>query len=78
MRGVSAPDSGGQGMGRILMVLTMILLAGLFVAAGAWLTYFGLGAGGEGTSRSWATLGPILAGLGVALVIVTFNRGKNR
>ena len=55
----------------VLAFVAKILAAGLLVAVGAWLTYFGLGAGGGGTSRSWATFGPILAGLGVALVIVT-------
>lgn len=55
----------------VLAFVAKILAAGLLVAVGAWLTYFGLGAGGGGTSRSWATFGPLLAGLGVALVIVT-------
>jgi len=48
--------------------------ATVLVALGGFLTFFGLGgADGEATSRSWASLGPILAGLGVALVIVTFR-----
>ena len=55
----------------VLAFVAKILAAGLLVAVGAWLTYFGLGAGGGGTSRSWATFGPLLAGFGVALVIVT-------
>lgn len=55
----------------VLAFVAKIVAAGLLVAVGAWLTYFGLGAGGGGTSRSWATFGPLLAGLGVALVIVT-------
>ena len=54
-----------------LAFLAKILLAALLMAVGAWLTYFGLGAGGGDTSRSWATFGPLLAGFGVALVIVT-------
>lgn len=54
----------------VLAFSAKILLAALLVAIGAWLTYFGLGAGGGDTSRSWATFGPILAGLGVALLIV--------
>ena len=49
----------------------MALLAALLMGIGAWLTYFGLGAGGGDTSRSWATFGPLLAGLGVALAVVT-------
>jgi hypothetical protein len=58
-------------MKSVLAVMAKILVAAILVAIGAWLTYFGLGAGGGDTSRSWATFGPILAGLGVALVIVT-------
>lgn len=53
------------------------VLAALLVGIGAWLTYHGLGAGGGDTSRSWATFGPLLTGLGVALVIVTVKgRGE--
>lgn len=51
--------------------LVKTLLAALLVGIGAWLTYFGLGLGGGDTSRPWATFGPLLAGLGVALAIVT-------
>ncbi|GAB6986620.1 hypothetical protein JCM10369A_31440 [Nocardioides pyridinolyticus] len=48
--------------------------AAAMVALGGFLTFFGLGGlDGEATSRSWATLGPVLAGLGVALAIVTFR-----
>ena len=46
--------------------------AAVLIALGGFLTWFGLGGtDGGATSRSWATLGPVLAGLGVALVIVT-------
>lgn len=65
-------------MGRFVALVALALLSGLLLALGGWLTYFGLGARGDGTSRSWATLGPLLAGFGVALVIVTVNRGRNK
>ena len=56
--------------------ITGLLGAAVLVALGGFLTYFGLGGGeAEATSRSWATVGPLLAGLGVALVIVTFQSG---
>lgn len=55
---------------RFLGIATAVVLIGL----GVFLTLFGLGGlDGGATSRSWATLGPILAGFGVALVIVTFK-----
>ena len=60
------------------LFLTSLLLAGLLVGVGAWLTFYGLGAGGGATSRSWATLGPLLGGFGVALLIVTVNRRRDR
>lgn len=60
-----------------LAFVSKSLMAATLVAIGAWLTYYGLGAGGSGTSRSWATVGPLLAGLGVALVIVTVNGRRN-
>lgn len=62
----------------ILAFVATSLLAAALVASGAWLTYYGLGAGGGDTSRSWATFGPLLAGLGVALVIVMVNGRRNR
>ena len=44
----------------------------LLIVLGGFLTLFGLGGtDGGATSRSWATLGPIIAGFGVALAIVT-------
>lgn len=49
----------------------------LLLAAGATLTFYGLGGGDGGqTSRSWATLGPVLGGFGVALVIVALGKSK--
>ena len=52
-----------------------LAFAVLLLAGGGLLTFFGLGGSGGGAmSRSWATLGPILAGFGVALAIVTFKR----
>ncbi|SFB38035.1 hypothetical protein SAMN05192575_109101 [Nocardioides alpinus] len=54
------------------------VLAALLVGIGAWLTYHGLGAGGGNTSRSWATFGPLLAGLGVALAIVAVTGRGHR
>lgn len=60
--------------GHFLAFAVKLVAATLLMAAGAWLTYFGLGAGGGGTSRSWATVGPLVAGFGVALVIVAFKR----
>ena len=65
-------------MKALLSLVAQILLAALLVAIGGWLTYYGLGAGGGGTSRSWATFGPLLAGLGVALVIVVVNSRRHR
>ena len=54
------------------------VLAALLVGVGAWLAYHGLGAGGGDTSRSWATFGPLLAGLGVALAIVSVTGRGHR
>lgn len=65
-------------MGRFVAYVTTIVAASLLVAAGGWLTYFGLGAGGGSTSRSWATFGPLLAGFGVALVIVAVGKRKTK
>lgn len=49
----------------------------VLIALGGFLTLFGLGGtDGGATSRSWATLGPILAGFGVALVIVLARPSK--
>lgn len=61
-----------------LALIAQILLAASLLAIGGWLTYYGLGTGGGGTSRSWATFGPLLAGLGVALVIVMVNSRRHR
>lgn len=48
--------------------------AALLIGLGGFLTYYGLGGGdGGATSRSWATFGPLLAGFGVALLIVTYR-----
>ena len=60
--------------GHWLALAVKLFAAAILMAAGAWLTYFGLGAGGAGTSKSWATVGPLLAGFGVALVIVALKR----
>lgn len=58
---------------RILGLACAVLL----IAAGAFLTFYGLGgADSRQTSRSWATLGPLLGGFGVALVIVTLGKSK--
>ena len=65
-------------MKALLALIAQILLAASLVAIGGWLTYYGLGAGGAGTSRSWATFGPLLAGLGVALAIVVVNSRRRR
>ncbi|WP_191281328.1 hypothetical protein [Nocardioides flavus (ex Wang et al. 2016)] len=70
-------SSEGVQMKGLLAFVAKALLAATLVVIGAWLTYYGLGAGGGGTSRSWATFGPLLAGLGVALVIVTVNGRRN-
>lgn len=70
--------SEGVQMRGILAFVALVLLAASLVAIGAWLTYYGLGLGGDGESRSWATFGPLLAGLGVALVIVMVNSRRNR
>lgn len=61
-----------------LALVAQIMLAASLLVVGVWLTYYGLGAGGGGTSRSWATFGPLLAGLGVALVIVMVNNRWRR
>ena len=54
-----------------------LVFAALLLAVGVWLTIEGLGWGsGSATSRSWATLGPILAGFGIALVVVTFPKQR--
>ena len=47
-----------------------LLVALLLVAAGGFLTFFGLGASGGATSRTWAILGPLLGGFGLALGFV--------
>ncbi len=70
-------SEGVQMRGTVASV-AQILVATSLVAIGAWLTYYGLGLGGGGESRSWATFGPLLAGLGVALFIVVVNSRRNR
>lgn len=60
---------------RALGLVAALLLAEL----GGWLTVEGLGWGSSsGTSREWATVGPILGGLGVALLVVTVRRHSGR
>ncbi len=57
------------GRGRVVA----ILLAGIMIAVGGLWTLQGLGyvdGGFTGDSATWATVGPIVAGLGVALAIV--------
>lgn len=57
--------------GRVFGFVAALLLAGL----GGWLTVEGLGWGSSsGTSRGWATVGPTLGGLGVALLLVTVRK----
>ena len=63
--------------GHLLAFAVKLCAAALLMAAGAWFTYFGLGAGGGGTSKSWATVGPLLAGFGVALVIVALTSRRD-
>ena len=70
--------SEGVQMKALLALVAQIVLAASLLAVGGWLTYYGLGAGGGGTSRSWATFGPLLAGLGVALVIVMVNSRRRK
>ncbi len=54
-----------------------LVFAVVLLVVGAWLTIEGLGWGsGRATSRAWATLGPILAGFGVALIAVTFSKRR--
>ena len=62
-------------MGRQLAV---VLGAVMLLVGGLW-TFQGLGyIGGSAMSGSdtWAIIGPIVAGLGVALVIVGLQRGR--
>ncbi|WP_139982514.1 hypothetical protein [Nocardioides litoris] len=57
-----------------------LLLAVLLVAVGALWTAQGLGylEGSSMTgSKTWATIGPIVAGLGVALVVVIIQRARD-
>lgn len=58
-----------MGIGRVVGILlaVVMVLGGGFVAL-AGMGY--VGASGD-TSRSWATIGSLIAGLGVALAIVT-------
>ena len=54
-----------------------IAAAAVLIGLGAFLTLFGLGSlDGGATSRPWAMVGPILAGFGVALVIVTVKPSR--
>jgi hypothetical protein len=65
-------------MAEFLAFAVKVCAAVLLMAVGAWLTYFGLGLGGGATSRSWATVGPVLAGFGVALAFVAFKSHRER
>lgn len=60
-------------MGQWIAFAVKLLAAGLLMTLGAWITYYGLGVGGGATSRSWAAVGPLLAGFGVALVLVAIK-----
>jgi hypothetical protein len=60
-------------MGESMAFAVKLVAAVLLMAIGGWFTYYGLGIGGGGTSRSWATVGPLLAGFGVALVFVAIK-----
>jgi hypothetical protein len=56
-----------------------LVAALVMVAGGALFTFQGLGyVGGSAMtgSQTWATLGPIIAGLGVALGIVVLGSGR--
>lgn len=58
-----------------------LFLAGLMVLAGATWTLQGLGhVGGSGMSgeTTWAVIGPVVAGLGVALFIVVIGGRRSR
>jgi hypothetical protein len=60
------------GRGRVVGVL----LSGILIAVGALWTAQGLGyvdGGFTGESATWATLGPVVAGFGVALAIVVLR-----
>ena len=61
--------------GRVLVLVIGVAL----VLAGGLFTFQGLGyVGGSSMtgSTTWAVLGPVIAGLGVALVIVAAPRGR--
>lgn len=55
-----------------------LVVAAVMLVGGAVVTYLGLsydgGAGESGGDRTLGTLGPVLAGLGVALAIVVLQR----
>lgn len=52
-----------------------LAFAGVLLVLGTWLTIEELSWGSShATSRAWATIGPILAGFGVALVLMTFPK----
>ncbi|MDO9457233.1 hypothetical protein [Nocardioides sp.] len=58
-----------------------LTLAFLLLAVGALWTFQGLGYidGSEMSgSRTWATIGPVVAGLGLALGIVVVQRSRDR
>jgi len=58
------------------MRIVGLVIAIVMVVVGGFLAFAGmgyLGAGGH-TSRTWATLGSLIAGLGVALVITLVRR----
>ena len=57
-----------------------LLAAVVMLAAGALFTFQGLGyVGGSSMtgSSTWTLLGPVIAGLGVALGIVVLSRGRD-
>lgn len=61
-------------MARILAVVAGLLMT----LAGAWWTFQGLGWLGGDQSRFLGTAGPLVAGLGVALVIVAVRGPGHR
>jgi hypothetical protein len=61
-------------MGLVKRVVAVVLALALLVGGG-FLALAGMGYLGKsgGTSRSWSTIGSLLAGLGVAVLITTFT-----
>ncbi len=58
------------------MRIVGFVIAAVMIVVGGFLAFAGMGYIGSSadTSRSWATIGSILAGLGVALVISVGRR----